>query len=91
MQGWYKDAVDCLPPPARVALITMTAEREELYRHVPSLGDTTPVGDLPFSVDDGIPEDEDIAWAVRRLCLNRSGGPSVLRAEHLRQWLIAET
>ena len=38
-----------------------------------------------------IPEDEEISWAVRRLCLNRSGGPSGMRAEHLRQWMIAAT
>ena len=28
---------------------------------------------------------------MRRLFLNRSRGPSVIRAEHLRQWLIAAT
>ena len=44
---------------------------------------------LPLLVDDPIPEDEDIAWAVRRLRLIRSGGPSGMRVEHLRQWLIA--
>ena len=50
-----------------------------------------PVGDLPFLVDDDIPEDEDIAWAVCRLCLNRSVGPSGMQSEHLRQWQIAVT
>ena len=38
-----------------------------------------------------IPEDEEIVWEVRRLCLNPLGRPSGMRAEHLRQWLIAET
>ena len=46
---------------------------------------------LTFVVDDSIPEDAEIAWAVHRLCLNRSGGPSGMRAEHLRQWLIYAT
>ena len=49
------------------------------------------MGDLPFSVVDEIPEDEDIDWEVRRLHLNRSGGLSGMRAEHLCQWLIAAT
>ena len=51
------------------------------------------MGDPPFHflVDDFILEDEDIAWAVRRLRLNRSGCPSEMQAEHLRQWLIAAT
>ena len=64
---------------------------EDLYCHVPPPVDPIPVGDhpFPFLVDDNILEDEEISWAVRRLCLNRSGGPSGMGAEHLRQWLIA--
>ena len=62
MRGWYKDAVDRPPPPSRVALTTMTAKREELYRHAPPPGDPIPVGDLPFLVDDEILEDEEIIW-----------------------------
>ena len=42
-------------------------------------------------MDDSIPQDEEIAWAVRRLQLSRSGGPSVIRVEHLRQWIIVAT
>ena len=49
MRGWYKDAVDHPPPPARVDVSTMTTEREEIYRHVPSPGEPIPVGD-PLSV-----------------------------------------
>ena len=49
------------------------------------------MSDLTFSLDDGILEDEEIAWVVRRLCLDRSGGPLGMRAEHLCQWLIAAT
>ena len=42
-------------------------------------------------MDDSIPEDEDIAWAVCRIHLNRSVGPSIMQSEHLHQWLIAAT
>ena len=68
----------------------MTVEREEIYRHVPSPADPIPMGEttFPFFVDDSIPEDEEIDWSVRRLCLNCSGGSSGMRSEHLRQWLI---
>ena len=52
----------------------------DLYRHVTPLGEPIPVGDLPFLVDDGILEDEDIACLLRRLRLNLSGGPSGMRA-----------
>ena len=76
MRGWYKDAVELPPPPARVSPATMMAEREDLYRHVPPPEDPIPVEDLPFLVDDDIPEDKEIAWAVRKLFLNRSGSLS---------------
>ena len=91
MWVWYKDAVYRTPPPDRVTITTMTTERVEIYQHVPPPGEIIPVGDILFLMDDVIPEDEEIAWEVRRLCLNRSGGPSGMRAEHLRQWLIAAT
>ena len=41
--GWYKDAVDRPPHSARAALTTMTAEREDLYQHVLSLGESIPI------------------------------------------------
>ena len=91
MWGCYNDAVDRPPPSARVALVTMTAEREDLYRNVPPPGYLIPVGDPLLLVDDGIPEDKEIAWALIRLRLNRSGSPSGMRAEHLCQWLIVAT
>ena len=71
----------------------MTAEREDIYRHVPPPGEPIPVGypPFPFLVDDSIPEDEDIAWVIRRLRLKCSGSPSGMRTEQLRQWLIAAT
>ena len=71
MRGWYKDAVDLPPPRSRVAPATMTEKMEELYRHEPPLVEPIPVGDLPFLMDDNILEDEEIAWEVRRIFLNR--------------------
>ena len=91
MWGWYKDAMDRSPPPARVDISAMTEERVEVYWHVKPPVQPIPVGLQPFLVDDFIPEDEEIAWAVRRLCLNSSSVPSVIRAEHLRQWLHEAT
>ena len=56
MQGWYKDAIDLPPPLDRVALATMTAERDDIYQHAPPPGELIPVGDLLFLVDDDVPE-----------------------------------
>ena len=55
MRVLYKNAVDLPPPPPRMDIATMTAERFDIYRHVPLPGDPIPVGDLPFLVDESIP------------------------------------
>ena len=74
MRGWYKDAVDHPLPPARVAIANITVKRVKLYWPVPPPGQPIPVGVQQFSVDEAIPEDKDIAWAVSRIHWNRSGG-----------------
>ena len=43
IQGWYKAAVDRAPPPSRVTLKRITAERVALYSCVPPLGENIPV------------------------------------------------
>ena len=40
-------------------------------------------------MEDGVPEEGDIEWAVKRLRNNRAGGPSRMRAEDLKGWLAA--
>ena len=75
--------------PKLMYIVELMAERFELYRHIPPPEYPILVGYLPFLVDEAILEDEEISWAVRRLLLNRAGGLSGMRAEHLCQWLIA--
>ena len=38
-------------------------------------------------MDDSVPMEDDIEWAVTGLRKNSSGGASGMRAEHLRRWL----
>ena len=40
-------------------------------------------------MEDGVPEEGDIEWAVKRLRINRAGGPSRMRTEDLKGWLAA--
>ena len=40
-------------------------------------------------VEDGVPEEEEIEWAVKRLRNNCAGGPLQMRAEDLKVWLAA--
>ena len=77
IQGWYKATVDCGPPPARVTLARITAERVTLYSSVPPPGENIPVIIQLFLVDDSVPEEGEIEWAVKRLCNNRSGARQV--------------
>ena len=44
----------------------------------------------PFEVEDKVPDEGEIEWAVKCLCNNRSGGPSRMWAEHLKGWLASE-
>ena len=63
------------------------AERVVLYSWVPLLGDSVPVEIEPFEVEDGVTDEGEIKWAVKRLRNNRAGGASCMRAEDLEGWL----
>ena len=41
----------------------------------------------PFPVNELVPEEADIKWAMNRLSYNGSGSPYGMQAEHLRRWL----
>ena len=75
------------PPPARTTIKGMMSDRVALYRHVPPPVRTIPVEVTPFLVEDSIPEEAEVAESVKRLWLNHSGVPLVMRAENLRKWL----
>ena len=67
IQGWYKAAVELAPPPARVMLKRITAERVALYSRVLPSGDNNPVEIEPFEVEDKVPDEGGIEWAFKRL------------------------
>ena len=67
----------------------ITAERVALYIRVPPPGDSIPVEIEPFDVEDGVPDEGEIEWAVKRLHNNRDEGRSRMRKEHLKGWLAA--
>ena len=51
---------------------------------VPHPGDSIPVNIEHFLVEDGVPEEGEVEWAVKRLRNNRAGGTSRMRAEDLK-------
>ena len=73
LQGWYKAAVDRAPPPDRATLKRVTAEQVTLYSRIPPPGDNIPVNIETFAVEDGVPTEAEIEWAVKRLQNNRAG------------------
>ena len=81
--------MDRAPPPAQVTLKQVTADRVALYIRIPPPGDNIPVTIEPFAVEDGVPAEEEIEWAVKRLQNNRAGGPSRMRAEDMKGWFAA--
>ena len=89
MKGWYKAAANRGPPPARATLERITTEQTELYRRVPPPGENIPVTVDPTHIDDSVPTEDEIEAAVKKLRHNRSGGPSRIRAEHVKGWLAA--
>ena len=52
-------------------------------------GDNIPVTIQTFAVEDGVPTEAEIEWAVKRLRNNRAGGPSRMWAEDMKGWIAA--
>ena len=73
--------------PAWVTLERITAERKELYSAVLLTGETIPISVPPSQIDDSVPTEEEVEWAVCILRGHRSGCPSWMRSEHLQEWL----
>ena len=59
----------------------------DLYRQVPPPGENIPVSVKLFQVEDLVPTEDEIERAVRQIRKNRSGGPSEMKLEHLKEWL----
>ena len=74
IKGCYKAAVDRDPPPARVTLERITADRVELNSYVPPPGTNILISVQPFPVDESVPTEDKIEWVVMRLRNRRSGG-----------------
>ena len=84
MKGWYWGAINRMPPPARVTLERITVERVDLYCHIPTHMENIPVSVEPFQVDEMVPTEDNIEWAVKRQPKHRSTPPSGMHTEHLK-------
>ena len=87
MRGWYIESVDHAPPPAQVTLKRITAERKEFYCVVPFPGDTITTPVPPSPINNSVPTEKEVKWAVRRMRGHRLGGPFWMHENYLREWL----
>ena len=88
IKRWYRDAAECAPPSARVTLERIMAELVDLYSYVPPLGDNIRISVDLFLLDDSLPTVDNIEWLVTQLRNHCSRGPSGMREEHLKEWLL---
>ena len=64
MSGWYRAEVDHALPPARVTLERITEERMKFSRTLPPPVENIPISMTPAHVDDSVPMEEEVKWAV---------------------------
>jgi hypothetical protein len=88
LNAWYKHADGRGSKPSRDDLDKLEAEYNSLYRRGNPPGDPVPVLVAPFYVDDGVPLEGEIADTVRRMRNGKAPGPSGIRVEHLKEWLV---
>ena len=72
-----------------VTLKRIIVDPVELYSCVPSPGTNIPISMEPLPVEDLLPTEDEIEWAFKHLRNHRSRGPSGMREEHLKRWLVA--
>ena len=65
IKGWYKAAFGCDLPPAWVTIGQITAQRVDMYSYIPPPGTNIPVSVQPFLVEDSVPTEDEIEWAVK--------------------------
>ena len=61
----------------------------DLYIYVPPLGVNIPISVEPFPVEESVPTEDVIEWAVKRLQNHHSRGTYGMRAKHLKGWITA--
>ena len=84
MKRVYQAKVDHAMPPARVTLYQIMSEQVDIYRYIPPQGQNIPISVEPFPVDNSVPTEDEIKWAVKRIRNHRSWGASGMRAEHIK-------
>ena len=86
---WYRHAGDRAPRPSRQDLEKVTADRVALYTKTEPTGPPIEVVVGPADVSDDVPLEAEIGEAVSRLKRGKAPGPSGMRTDHVKDWLMA--
>jgi hypothetical protein len=88
LKHWYKHYGDRPPKPTRQDLQKVSHEYRILYSNTQPPGDpiNTHISTC-FTIDDEIPDDDEIAAAIRSLRPGKAPGPSGIRAEQIKELL----
>ena len=89
IKGWYNAAVYRAPPPSWVTIKPITAEWVEQYSYILPPETNIPISVRLLVVDNSVPTEDKIEWAVKRLRNHRSGGPSGMQTNCMKRWLAA--
>ena len=65
LQGWYRTAEERAPKPCFQSMAVQTQERVDLYRAVPSPGESIPINVEPSTIEDGTPTDAELRKVVK--------------------------
>jgi hypothetical protein len=76
LKRWYQHATAHQPKPSREDLLHVTNTFRTLYTAQPPTGPPIPIQVAPFPIEDGLPTEDEIGHAIRRLKNNKAPGPS---------------
>ncbi len=76
------------PKPCPDTLAKQTEERTQLYPAVPPPGWAMQLNVDPSDVPHAAPTDPELRAVEGQLCNGRAAGATVMKAEHLKEWLV---
>jgi Reverse transcriptase (RNA-dependent DNA polymerase) len=87
LKRWYKQVTGRNRKPSPMDMATITATYKELYAMDNNLDNNVPIINyIPTPINDDVPSDVEIRYAVTRLKRWKAPGPTGLRTEELQYW-----
>jgi len=91
LKGWYRKSSGRPPKPSFSDMAALSTHFGALYSRSPPTTPLFPMHVTPFSVADDPPTPSELADALHAMRLGRSPGPTGIRTEDLRRWLMSVT